>query len=244
MCHVLYGLYTSDESLWVEFFVGNIGFNRCGANFCCYHKQLADCFLIIAVYVDDILIASSSMRLNIFSDELSRKFDMDLGEAKQILGMRIVKGSATGTMIMNRQKYLEKILAKFSGANLRKTELPLEATFKLFKEQSPKTENERAQMKDIPYASAVGSLMYVMICTRPGIAHAVGDVSRYMSNPAKENSPEVLGWLKQTGGVNSGGRSHTEGGGTETLKLFQGGITLWGLNLIKKCHWRKSRPKR
>ena len=39
----------------------------------------------------------------------------------------------------------------------------------------------------VPYASAVGSLMYAMVCTRPDIAHAVGVVSRYMENPVKEN---------------------------------------------------------
>jgi ATP-binding cassette subfamily B (MDR/TAP) protein 1 len=38
-------------------------------------------------------------------------------------------------------------------------------------------------MKKVPYASAVGSLMYAMVCTRPDIAHAVSVVSRFLSNP-------------------------------------------------------------
>jgi hypothetical protein len=37
------------------------------------------------------------------------------------------------------------------------------------------------------YASAVGSLMYAMVCTRPNIAHAMGVLSRYMSKPGKEH---------------------------------------------------------
>jgi len=41
-------------------------------------------------------------------------------------------------------------------------------------------------MSHVPYASAVGSLMYVMVCTRPNIAHAVGVLSRFMSKPGKE----------------------------------------------------------
>jgi len=41
-------------------------------------------------------------------------------------------------------------------------------------------------MKKIPYAYAIGSLMYAMVCTRPDIAHAVGVVSRFMSNPGKQ----------------------------------------------------------
>ena len=42
-------------------------------------------------------------------------------------------------------------------------------------------------MSHVPYASAVGSLMYAMVCTRPDIAHAVGVLSRFMSNPEKEH---------------------------------------------------------
>ncbi|KAE8687984.1 Polygalacturonase-1 non-catalytic subunit beta [Hibiscus syriacus] len=43
------------------------------------------------------------------------------------------------------------------------------------------------EMSRVPYASAVGSLMFAMICTRPDIAQAVGVVSRYMANPGKEH---------------------------------------------------------
>ena len=42
-------------------------------------------------------------------------------------------------------------------------------------------------MKSVPYESTVGSLMYVMVCTRPDIAYAVGVVSRYFSNPGKDH---------------------------------------------------------
>ena len=59
-------------------------------------------------------------------------------------------------------------------------------------------------MSKVPYASAVGSLMYAMVCTRPDIAHAVGVVSRYMSNPGKEHWEGVkwiLRYLKGTSGM-------------------------------------------
>ena len=42
-------------------------------------------------------------------------------------------------------------------------------------------------MSQVPYASAVGSLMYAMVSTRPDIAHAVGVLSRYMSKPGKDH---------------------------------------------------------
>lgn len=49
-------------------------------------------------------------------------------------------------------------------------------------------------MKKVPYASAVGSLMYVMVCTRPDITHAIGTVSKYLSNPGKEHWSAVK-WI-------------------------------------------------
>ena len=58
----------------------------------------------------------------------------------------------------------------------------------------PKTQDEIYNMSLIPYTSAVGSLMYAMIWTRPDIPHAVGVVSRYMDNPRKEHW-QVVKWI-------------------------------------------------
>ena len=46
-------------------------------------------------------------------------------------------------------------------------------------------------MSRVPYASAVGSLIYAMVCTRPNISHAMGVLSRYMSNPREEHQATV-----------------------------------------------------
>ncbi|WP_337136303.1 hypothetical protein, partial [Staphylococcus aureus] len=62
----------------------------------------------------------------------------------------------------------------------------LASYFKLTKEMFPKTQEEIDYMSKVPYSSAVGSLMYAMVCTRLDIAHIVGVVSRYMNNPSKE----------------------------------------------------------
>ena len=66
--------------------------------------------------------------------------------------------------------------------------------FNLTKKQSPKTDEDKKDMAKVPYASAVGSLMYFMVCTRPDNAHAVGVVSRFMSKPGKEHW-EAVKWL-------------------------------------------------
>eukprot|EP00253_Pinus_taeda_P035182 PITA_35182 len=54
-------------------------------------------------------------------------------------------------------------------------------------EQCPKTQEEEQDMPHVPYASAVNSLMYAMVSTRPDIAHVVGVLSRFMSKPGKEH---------------------------------------------------------
>ena len=64
----------------------------------------------------------------------------------------------------------------------------------LAKDLSPKDATEKAYMSKVPYASAVGSLMYAMVCTRPDISHAIGVVSRYMHNPGKEHWQAVK-WI-------------------------------------------------
>ena len=59
--------------------------------------------------------------------------------------------------------------------------VPIPIAVRLSVDQCPKTQEEEEDMSRVPYASAVGSLMYAMVCTRPDIAHAVGVLSRFMS---------------------------------------------------------------
>lgn len=78
---------------------------------------------------------------------------------------------------------------------------PLGAHFSLSAALSPSTDEDRDYMSHVPYASAVGSIMYAMVCTRPDISHAVSVVSRYMANPGKEHWQAVkwiLRYLKGT----------------------------------------------
>ena len=49
-------------------------------------------------------------------------------------------------------------------------------------------------MELVPYSSAVGSVMYVMICTRPDISHAVSLVSRFMANPGRQHW-KAIKWI-------------------------------------------------
>ena len=71
--------------------------------------------------------------------------------------------------------------------DIKPVNFPIALGVKLSAEHCPKTQEEEEDMSRVPYASAVGSLMYTMVCTRPNIAHAVGVLSRFMSNLGKEH---------------------------------------------------------
>jgi len=64
---------------------------------------------------------------------------------------------------------------------------PLATHFKLSSKQSPSIETEKLDMQRVPYAYAMESLMYAMVCTRLDIAHVVGTISRFLSNPSREH---------------------------------------------------------
>ena len=84
----------------------------------------------------------------------------DLGAAKQILGMRIKRDTNSRTLLLSQDKYINKVLSRFNMQNAKVVvSTPLGVHFRLSKEQSPKTEEERAYMAKVPYALAIGSLM-------------------------------------------------------------------------------------
>ncbi|GKE76390.1 hypothetical protein Tco_1542510, partial [Tanacetum coccineum] len=102
------------------------------------------------------------------------KNKQDLGEAKQILGMRISQDMKEKKLWLSQEMYIEKILRMHKAKSVG---TPLAENFKLSKKQCPSSVEEKQKMKRLPYASAVGSLMYAMVCTWPDLAHAVGVVS-------------------------------------------------------------------
>ena len=118
--------------------------------------------------------------------ELSKTFDMkDLGSAKRILGMEILRDRKAGKLWLSQERYIERMLERFNMKNSKPVSTSLVGLFKLSKRLCPSTEKEKGEMSIIPYSLVVGSLMYAMMCTRPDISHAVGVVSRFLGNPSK-----------------------------------------------------------
>ena len=78
---------------------------------------------------------------------------------------------------------------------------PLEPNVKFSKAQEPSTKEEEQKMEDIPYRQAIGSLMYLMVSTRPDIASSIQVFAKYMQNPGIEHwegVKRVFRYLKTT----------------------------------------------
>lgn len=86
---------------------------------------------------------------------------------------------------MSQSTYLDKVLKKFNMESSKKGFLPMSHGIKLSKTQCPSTTDEQSRMSAIMYASAVGSIMYAMICTRPDVSYALSVVSRYQADPGE-----------------------------------------------------------
>ena len=143
---------------------------------------------ICCLYVDDILIAAKNKtHVQKLKAQLKKEFDMkDLGEAKKILSMKITRDRSSCRLWLFQENYVLKVLERFNMAEARPVTTLLAGHFKLSSKQCPQSPEEEEEMSQVIYASAVGSLMYVIVCTKPGLAYAVGTVSQFMSNPEKQ----------------------------------------------------------
>ncbi|KAL2231405.1 UNVERIFIED_CONTAM: Retrovirus-related Pol polyprotein from transposon TNT 1-94 [Sesamum indicum] len=194
----LYGLKQSPRQWNKKFdeFMLSLSFSRSNYDHCLYFKYVDTTPIFLVLYVDDMLIASPSLHLiHCLQNDLCKTFEMkDLGNAKQILGMSIIRDRKTSSILLNQKTYLLSILKKFSMENSKPTTVPLAAHFQLSKSQCPQSENDMQKMSKIPYSNVIGSIMFLMVCTRPDVAYAISCLSRYMSNPGPPHW-EALKWL-------------------------------------------------
>ncbi|RVX16853.1 Retrovirus-related Pol polyprotein from transposon TNT 1-94 [Vitis vinifera] len=103
----------------------------------------------------------------------SRKH-LDMGDATYVIGFKIQRDRFRGLIGLSQETYINKVLDRFRMKDCSPSIAPIVKGDRFNLDQCPKNDLEREQMKNIPYASAVGSLMYVQVCTRPDIAFAVG----------------------------------------------------------------------
>ena len=120
----------------------------------------------------------------------------DLGEATYILGIRIYRDRSRKLIGLSQSTYIDKMLKRFSMDLSKRGFIPMVHGKHLSKSMCPWTQEERERMSLIPYASAIGSIMYVMLCTRPDVAFAVSVTSRFQSIYGEERWVAVKNILK------------------------------------------------
>ncbi|KAG8475448.1 hypothetical protein CXB51_032200 [Gossypium anomalum] len=195
----LYGLKQSPRQWYKRFdsFMTSHDFKRSSFDSCVYFKKNNDgSFVYLLLYVDDMLIAAKDKgEIRKVKAQLSEEFEMkDLGPAKKILGMEILRDRKTSKLYLSQKGYIEKLLCRFNMRSAKPVSTPLAAHFRLSSALSPQSDDEIEYMSHVPYSSAVGSLMYAMVCSRPDLSYAVSAVSRYMANPGKEHWKAVQ-WI-------------------------------------------------
>ena len=138
--------------------------------------------IILLLYVDDLVLAAPTQTLvDWMRAKLSEEFDMtDLGELRTFLGLEIERDRQQRTLFLSQKNYIAKILADHGMIDCNPSSTPADPHVRLEKSADSfvPTEAERRR-----YQSAVGSLMYAMLGTRPDLAYGVSRVSQYNTAP-------------------------------------------------------------
>ena len=153
--------------------------------------------LIILIFVDDIVQFSKNKEaIREAKGWLSEAFQMvDLGSLKLFLGMQIDRNPGERTMFVGRECYAAKVLERCNMESCHGCKTPMETKLVLTKPDKDKISGV------LEYQLLVGSLMYVMLGTRPDLAYAVSTLIKFNSEPAEEHhaaAKRTLRYLKES----------------------------------------------
>ncbi|GJT68702.1 retrotransposon protein, putative, ty1-copia subclass [Tanacetum coccineum] len=151
---------------------------------CVYMKASGSYVTFLILYVNDILIMRNNIpMLQDVKSYLGICFAMkDLGEVAYILRIKIFRDRSERLIGLCQSAYIEKILKRYFIENSKRRTIPMQEKLKLSKSQGASTPAEEQRMKNVPYASAVGSIMYAVRCTHPDVAFAQNIISRFQQN--------------------------------------------------------------
>ncbi|KAJ9557211.1 hypothetical protein OSB04_011825, partial [Centaurea solstitialis] len=189
----IYGLKQASRSWNLHFDerINEFGFTKSEFEPCVYTKFNGSIVTFLVLYVNDILLIGNDVpTLQSVKAWLSRCFQMKyLGEAAYILAT-LAKHS------LSQSTYIDKVLKRFRMDESKKGFIPMQHGIVLSKAQCSESSQDKDRMKSIPYASAIGSIMYAMLCTRPDVAYSVSVTSRYQQNPGEAHWVAVKNILK------------------------------------------------
>jgi hypothetical protein len=201
----LYGLHQAPRRWYTRIskHLEKIGFMCSAEDHALFVKldDVGNVVVVITVYVDDLTIAGCTMEhINETKAALEREFDMkDLGPVDVLLGMKIERDWQNGTISLNQHHYIDDILQRFGMTDAKPLGAPidkgrLDALNASNSESTPVGEST-------PYRELVGMLLYLALCTRPDLAYAIGEMSRYVNQPNEHHwriLKDVLRYIKKT----------------------------------------------
>lgn len=157
------------------------GFTICVSDPCLFIKRSDNESVWIIVYVDDIAIISPSLSvITEVKATLATHFTIkDLGEVKSFLGIEIRHDTTARSIVLSQRAYVESVAQQFESDNCRPVSTPLPVGLNLADADHASSDPADRAV----YQSLLGSLMYLMLATRPDIAFAVTYLSQFSSAP-------------------------------------------------------------
>nr|GFB19006.1 retrotransposon protein, putative, Ty1-copia subclass [Tanacetum cinerariifolium] len=152
---------------------------------CVYQKASGSNVIFLISYVDDIiLMGNHKPSLQEVKDYPGKCFSMkDLGDVAYILGFKIYKDRSRRLIGLSQDAYLDKILKRYRMNGSKRGAIPMQVDCHLDKSQCAESKDDKARMQNVSYASAVGSIMYAVRCTRLYVAFAQNITSRFQQSP-------------------------------------------------------------
>jgi hypothetical protein len=163
---------------------------------CIWYLRKETRIVIIAVYVDDVLMTGNDKKeLTRISKVLGKHFPMkDLGTIKNFLGIEVVK-TPEGNYVMSQATYARDILTRFRKLGCRPQKPPCDQRY-----ASEPSDIKVAEGRH-PIREAIGALSYLANATRPDIAVAVNNIARNMNNPTERLWTETQRILRYLAGT-------------------------------------------
>jgi hypothetical protein len=178
----LYGLKQAPR-MWNQTlvkFLNEINLKQMKTDMCIFTNKN----LIIAIYVDDIIIIGKNEHIIDLKTKIHKKFKTkDLGNLSFLLGIKIEYVN-NKKLIINQKHYIDKIISRYINLKDSKlSDIPIQPNHKLTTELLNENENLRNLIDPTKYRQAIGNLIYLMQCSRPDICYSVSILSRYMQQP-------------------------------------------------------------
>ena len=124
-----------------------------------------------------------------------------MGETEYFLGMRVQQDLDSGTICLTQCPYWEHVLSCFGLKNVIPRNVLLPVSIILNNNMSPKTNSEKQDMKDKPYCSILGSIMWGQLATCPDLSFSILLLARFQADPGIEHWNvllHVIGYIKNT----------------------------------------------